>query len=51
METFNRWEYKWVDIVSNNPFIKQINDLGDKGWEICCLDNNMVLLKRLKLNN
>lgn len=36
-----KWEYK-----SDRFDVKQLNELGQKGWEVCGCDDGWTLLKR-----
>lgn len=34
--------------VFKNYNFEYLNDLGDEGWEVCAVDGNQYLLKRVK---
>jgi hypothetical protein len=52
-----RWEYRIVEVKKINELIKQINELGQQGWEAVGMsvgtyaalsNDHYVLLKRIK---
>ena len=46
----DRWEYKQITLStspnSNARNEEKLNELGERGWEVCCSFYDAVILKR-----